>query len=252
MTFKYDFFSNNIPNWKKILKPFKNKKNVKALEIGCFEGRATKWLLENVLTDETSRITVIDTFKGSIEHKDRGYKIKSLLNIFKENIKEYLKKVKIYKGLSSDILRNAKLEKYDIIYIDGSHVAKDVLEDAIISWKFLNKNGVMIFDDYEWNFYKDETMCPKIAIDSFLNVYKNQYKLINKNYQVYISKIGENVLNHKKRKILPIVINDEKFIKEINQLKQDLQKIQSSKTYKVWQKYNQFKKFFLKVKNKNE
>ena len=36
----------------------------------------------------------------------------------------------------------------DLIYIDGSHLAKDVLSDAILSWKLLKPSGVMIFDDY--------------------------------------------------------------------------------------------------------
>ena len=41
------------------------KPDLRFLEVGCFEGQATIWLLENVLTDTSSRITVVDTFTGS-------------------------------------------------------------------------------------------------------------------------------------------------------------------------------------------
>lgn len=69
MEFKHDWFSVHIPIWKKELKVYKNKPNLHFLEVGCFEGRATRWLLENILTNKSSKITVIDTFEGSIENK---------------------------------------------------------------------------------------------------------------------------------------------------------------------------------------
>ena len=37
---------------------------------------------------------------------------------------------------------------FDVIYIDGHHLAEQVYKDAVNSWKFLNTNGLLIFDDY--------------------------------------------------------------------------------------------------------
>ena len=39
--------------------------------------------------------------------------------------------------------------EYDYIYIDGSHMPKWVLIDAVLSWDLLKKGGLMIFDDYK-------------------------------------------------------------------------------------------------------
>jgi hypothetical protein len=33
---------------------------------------------------------------------------------------------------------------------DGSHRARDVLEDAVLSWPLLKVGGIMLFDDYLW------------------------------------------------------------------------------------------------------
>jgi hypothetical protein len=60
--FTQDWFSWSPPVWKQVFKQLKTK-NI--LEIGCFEGRATAWLIENVDFDE---IICIDTFEGGEEH----------------------------------------------------------------------------------------------------------------------------------------------------------------------------------------
>ena len=52
--FSTDWFSMNIPLWKKLLKEFKGKPGVNYLEIGLFEGRSFFWMLENILTHPTS------------------------------------------------------------------------------------------------------------------------------------------------------------------------------------------------------
>jgi hypothetical protein len=85
MTFLYDWFSNNIPLWSKVLRKFKGKPNLLFLEIGCFEGKATLWLLENILTHPTSKIVVVDTFKDNSKHVEEKKYI-NLLERFKENL----------------------------------------------------------------------------------------------------------------------------------------------------------------------
>jgi predicted O-methyltransferase YrrM len=39
---------------------------------------------------------------------------------------------------------------FDLIYVDGSHQASDVLTDSIITFQLLRVGGVMTFDDYVW------------------------------------------------------------------------------------------------------
>jgi hypothetical protein len=38
-------------------------------------------------------------------------------------------------------------ERYDLIYVDGSHVFEDVFIDAYYSFRLVSENGVVLFDD---------------------------------------------------------------------------------------------------------
>jgi hypothetical protein len=62
------------------------------LEIGCFEGRATCWMLVNT----KARVTVIDTFRGSPEMIELGLNIDGIKHRFLENIKPWKGRVTIY------------------------------------------------------------------------------------------------------------------------------------------------------------
>jgi len=60
---------------------------------------------------------------------------------------------------------NSYQPKYNLIYIDGNHEPEAVLEDAVLAWRLLQPNGVMIFDDYfpdTWG-----PLCR--AVDNFVN-----------------------------------------------------------------------------------
>lgn len=186
--FTQDWFSNNTPKWSVILDRFKDKPDLNFLEIGCFEGRATCWLCDNILTNPTSKITVLDTFRGGDEH--HSLDLSELYNRFKNNTQEYGNKVKILANDSmNEYFRGVlKPNTFDFIYIDGSHNAKDVLLDAVNCFNLLKPGGVMIFDDYLWNPFNDPIKAPQIAIDSFLTCFADQCNIIMKEYQVAIEK----------------------------------------------------------------
>lgn len=195
--YSVDWFSGNISNWNAIFEYylFKGKENLQFLEIGCFEGRATNYLLENVLTHETSKIHVVDTFNGSKDEAgmnwDENYDFDALYNIFVNNISEHKNKVEIHRGLSGDILKkDFEKNTFDFIYIDGSHTAYDVLQDAILCHPLLKSGGIIIFDDYGW---KDPnnmhpTNSPELGVNCFMSIHETQYDCIMKGYQVGIIK----------------------------------------------------------------
>lgn len=185
--FTKDWFTGNIRTWERILEPMRGKPDLHFLEIGCFEGRATTWLLENILTDASSRITVIDTFSGSEEHgKDMSV---GLEERFRKNIEPWKDKVTVKKGESKHILRTMEGSAFDVIYVDGSHLAADVLTDAVLSFFYLKKGGLMIFDDYDWRPYNEEWKMPRIAINGFLMAFANQIEHVHIGYQFIIKKI---------------------------------------------------------------
>jgi len=174
-SFSEDYFTSRIPVWGKYLGYLKGKPDLNYLEIGVFEGRSALWMLENILTASTSKMTGMDIFSGELEET------------FRNNLKAsgFLEKVTVIKGYSQIELRRLPLESYDIIYIDGSHIPSDVLTDAVLSWGLLKKNGILIFDDYQW---ENPPQIPRIAIDAFLDVFKNELSIIYRGFQIILKK----------------------------------------------------------------
>lgn len=201
--FTHDWFLLNIPTWNKYKEFFFNKPNIKCLEIGSFEGRSIIYLAENYCNGDKSYIDAVDTWEGSIEHTQSDKE--NLYNRFVNNVNQYLLegRINIYKNYSSNTLikfvqevRQGLKDKYDFIYIDGSHTAKDVLMDAVLCWELLKINGIMIFDDYTWyEHYRESSrdeMTPKPAIDGFLASYSGTYTVLHMEDQVHVLKIKEN------------------------------------------------------------
>lgn len=195
--FSTDWFSYNVKNWDKYKTFF--KENSQCLEIGAFEGRSTLYIAQNFCNSKNSKTYVIDTWEWPIA----GYtpkEQKDFFTVFEHNLKDYIrnKRVvpikgesrKILPSLTYEILQN-KLQKFDFVYIDGSHLAKDCMFDMILSWEMLKVNSIMIIDDYEWKRFKEPELTPKPAIDGFLASYKGNYEILHKGYQVHLKKIKE-------------------------------------------------------------
>ena len=191
MKFSQDWFSHNIPAFQHCMSLLPNKQEF--LEIGCFEGRATCWMLKHAL-DSDGRITCVDTFEGGEEHAKHGVDFTGLRRQFEDNIQEakgenqYVKVIQdvSYNGLAELI---AKGSEFDFIYIDGSHQAKDVLTDACMAFGMLRKGGVMLFDDYLWDDMAGVLHRPKIAVDAFVNIFADQCKVSVVGYQQGITKL---------------------------------------------------------------
>lgn len=177
-------------SWDKYLDIFVDKEN-NILELGSYKGEATEWFLNNLCSNTKSKIYAIDTWEGSPEYKNLNFKTieKEFDNRFKEKNKlSQIVKMK----LNTEIALINLFKEYiifDIIFIDASHIAKDVLSDAILSWKILKTNGVLIFDDYKWNILERNIDKPKIAIDTFIKIFNDEIELLYSGYQVIIKKI---------------------------------------------------------------
>ncbi|EKQ68910.1 glycosyl transferase [Leptolyngbyaceae cyanobacterium JSC-12] len=194
--FTQDWFSINIPVWRQHLACFINIPDLKVLEIGSWEGRSTCWLLDNILTHPSARITCVDTFEGSVEHEvmcEAGA-VKTIEQRFDANIAKTGSSEKVRKmiGSSQTVLRSLIPNSYNLAYIDGSHVACDVLEDALLTWRLVKVGGVIIFDDYGFQFPEGIAEDPpKIAVDAFMTVFGKKVRLLHQGYQVLVEKIAE-------------------------------------------------------------
>ncbi len=181
--FTTDWVTNKLPAWEKVLAPFKGKPDVHYLEIGVYEGRSAVWMLENILTHPTARLTGVDPFLGD-------FKQRCFANIERSEASE---KVKLITGYSQVVMRELPLDSFDIIYIDGSHHKQDVLEDAVLSWRLLKEGGILIFDDYLFGRESPSkggeapTDVPKLAIDPFVHCFDEQLEVIHNSFQLILS-----------------------------------------------------------------
>jgi len=174
-SFKQNWFTDRIPTWAKILKEFKGKPDIKYLEIGTFEGRSALWLLENILTHPTSKLTIIDAFK------DDSYRtfISNIKLSGEEN------KFKVLVGLSADKIKELPSNSIDFAYIDGSGKGIVMLSDLVNTWNLIKVGGIIICSRYSLDKelrrifeLQPNDPGPYQAIDAFLKLYKPYIKVL--------------------------------------------------------------------------
>ncbi|NJS11342.1 MAG: tetratricopeptide repeat protein [Microcoleus sp. CSU_2_2] len=183
--FTQDWFTHNIPTWKKHLQQFADVPDFKVVEIGSFQGMSACWLLDNILTHPTAKITCIDLY---FQEHFKG-------NIVKTGVAD---KVIELQGYSQELLVTFADESYDIAYVDGCHKPTSVLQDAILSWRLVKVGGLMIFDDYEFTFPDSPEQDTKIGIDIFLEMFASQLEVVHKGYQLIVKKIDNQSLRAEK------------------------------------------------------
>jgi len=173
--------------------------NKSFLEIGSWEGRATVWIAENMAADQDAMITCIDTWQGGEEHnKDEMggvfSRFNANMNALADNQHERGKNILVRAIRNTSVQGLAELihegREFDFIYIDGSHIAKDVLIDACMSWPMLKSGGVMVFDDYMWRGSPMLLHRPKPAVDAFTSIFGQDLVVMHNGYQVAIQKVA--------------------------------------------------------------
>ena len=185
--FSEDWFSINIPIWEFIIKKeFGNDPKLNYLEIGTFEGRSAIYICENYKTIDVVCVDPFDKYE-SIESSAKKQEMKKIYEKFKSNIKIFDDRISHHKITSSDFFKKNDC-LFDIIYIDGSHYHLDVLNDFKNSLKFLKKGGIIIFDDFLWNYYEKINENPIHGILPTLSLSKN-LQIISASNQLIIKKI---------------------------------------------------------------
>src|SRR3989344_1721594 len=157
--FLTDWFTEHIPVWEKQLQHMRNQPHLRFLEIGSWEGKSAVWLLQNILTHESARLTCIDHFPVIGHETIRKYaevwRLKEpypaqidIEERFDANVRSIGAGQKVIKGkgMSQELLRGLPLHTFDMVYVDGSHHAPDALRDIVLSWDLLKEDGIMIMD----------------------------------------------------------------------------------------------------------
>lgn len=183
--FSSDWFSYKIPPWIKCVKYPKNR-HLRVLEIGSFEGRSTVFILTNW---PNSRIDCVDPWLDYAEVPFKNGMGGLSEKNFDFNTRKFNNRIMKYKLKSTDFFSKSTLSLYDIVYIDGLHLASSVFSDATNSHFRLRVGGYMIFDDYFWAFYSNYKEKTIYGVNQFIAVYGKYYSIKFIDAQLIIKKI---------------------------------------------------------------
>lgn len=189
LRFSTDWFSWNIPYWLRTISGSKvANEPIEALEIGSWEGMSSFFILSAL---PKARLTCVDTWKGADEHQGQNG-LDRIEAIFDENLGRFGDRLTKFKGRSFDFFQVPNKHKFDLIYIDGSHRCDDVMLDSIMGFQRLKVDGVMIFDDYFWRYFRRTLDNPAGAINTFLRLKAGQFALVAVYNQLIVRKISED------------------------------------------------------------
>lgn len=178
--FTQDYVSMRAPKWKEWFVRFRGAANLSVLELGTFEGKSAEWFYDNLCTHPTARLTCVDFFPDArVEAR------------FDHNLQHPLSQGRVLKvkERSHDwLVAQEARPSYDLIYVDASHRACDVLLDAMLSWRLLRPGGCMLLDDYLWQFGQNPLERPQLAIDLLLQARLEGLELVYRGYQVLVTK----------------------------------------------------------------
>jgi predicted O-methyltransferase YrrM len=188
-TFSTDWAGHHFFMWSELLQEFR-RRPVRILEIGSWEGRSALYFL-NYLPH--SRIVCIDPFSGSVEHhQDPHFAALALESEsqFDANLAAFSDRLEKIKGNSTEVLPELGIggRRFDLAYIDGSHMAADVYRDGVLTWSLMNPSGIVIWDDYGWELMDDERERPKLGVDAFLRTIDGRYRELHRSWQIAIQK----------------------------------------------------------------
>lgn len=157
----------------------------RVLEIGAHEGRSACYILEHLLSDTGTFVSVDpqihDLTRQRFQHNVAIAKKpeQTIVNMYDMSIPALSKLV-------------AQRQQFDFVYVDGDHSNQTVIADAVLGWQLLRQGGIMLFDDYypvPDSGYFDG---PKAGIDAFCMLYSSQCHWIITNHQIGLQKKIKN------------------------------------------------------------
>jgi predicted O-methyltransferase YrrM len=190
-SFRSDMVSGNFAHWEPILDELEGKE-ASILEIGSFEGMSACYFLWRL---PDAHVTCIDTFTGGPSFAALGSDLAGLEASFDRNVALVdASRVRKLVGTSTEhlpvLLRDGKT--YDLVFVDGSDLALDVLVDAALSWQLLRPDGHLIFDNYVWRspLGEDPLFHPAPAVDAFVSLLGEHCEVSFAAQEVIVRRVG--------------------------------------------------------------
>ena len=185
-----DYFNNNYAKVRQSQEP------IKVLEVGTYSGVSLinivklipnsigygvdKWS-NYIEGDANNKVEMLDNM-DELEVESSFYK-----NVSVEGLSDRIKGIK---GDSYEVLFEMMKENkmFDFIYIDGSHLSFDCYSDLMISWRILEKGGILAIDDYLYNTEGAVVDSPFEGVNHFLKKHGHEIKILHKGYRVFLQK----------------------------------------------------------------
>ncbi|HXW30548.1 MAG TPA: class I SAM-dependent methyltransferase [Xanthobacteraceae bacterium] len=192
-----NWISRNYRLWAETLAPLRQEP-LRILEIGSWEGRSALFFLNYL---PRASIVCVDTFAGSIEHRSwplwrRLRQLRGIEKRFDRNLAPFGQRVEKRKEKSLAALGKLAIERrrFELVFIDGSHLAIDVYRDGLLAWPLLSADGIVIFDDYQRQLGPAQDL-PHVGIDTFLEVIRGDYEELFRGHEIIVRKRSSKSIN---------------------------------------------------------
>jgi predicted O-methyltransferase YrrM len=178
-----DYFNNNYFK-------MKNNQQIRVLEIGTYAGISLINIIKRIPNSIGIGIDMWSNYnENTLLNNTDNLKVKDsfIKNIILEGLQERISGIKMKsQDCLLQMIKNS--EKFDFIYVDGSHLLLDCYLDLFLSWQILEVGGILAIDDY---YYKKNNLLesPYEGVNHFLKVMDGKYKILSKAYRIFIEKI---------------------------------------------------------------
>jgi predicted O-methyltransferase YrrM len=183
--FSNKWFLNNFEIFNYFLPENKNEK-FNYLEIGCFEGLSSFYVLSQFKFVNAYFVDIWD--EPNKNSKSLTGDFNKVEKLFDENLSKFnFTKIKDDSVISMRKLLRKNMN-FDFIYIDGSHNGEDILSDAIEAFKILKKGGLIFFDDF-LQYELNRKIQSYVGIEKFLELHSNDLQIVFFQNNLVVKKI---------------------------------------------------------------
>jgi tetratricopeptide (TPR) repeat protein len=169
------WFLKNVATFERHGPQRQGEAGLRCLEIGSFEGMSACWLLDKLLTDADDRLICIDPqFQPPLR-----------ANIQRSGAAD---RVQLIEQKSQDALFQLEDASLDWSYIDGWHIAPQVLLDGLMCWPLMKTGSVMVFDDYQKEDQSGRGQTVRLGADAFVALMGTHAEVLESGRQLIVRK----------------------------------------------------------------
>ena len=172
-------FEDRILIWDGLLGYLKDLADLRVLDAGCCEGKMALWLLRNVVTNDRSSLEII----CGPSCCDRQSLDEALADANTE------KRLQAHVGEPADVLRALDTGTYDLVSISAIGSSESILNQAILGFELLKKNGLLVIGNISWRGAESAVKNPQAGLNAFLWAFTESYDIVYKNdHEIWIRK----------------------------------------------------------------